>query len=356
MYIGEQLIDPTEDRLRLSAQLGVSHVVIDSRPNRQIIGDDGAWDASRVREQRRWLEGFGHELDVLALDVGSILTDSLLDRARADATAERLRADIRAAGEGGVRTVKHNLQMIGITRTGFSPGRGGVQCSTFRHRDYSPDADSRYSYWGVGYPSSTGKDAPVLREARETSGQLLSDGAAAIDERQAWDAIEYLIEQILPTAEAAGVRIAIHPHDPAFPKGGLNGVEHVVGTIEGMWRLMNLAPESPSLGLNFCQGTIAEMSESPNDYVLRAISEFGSAGKIFMVHFRNIRGGYLDFMETFPDDGSVDMPACIRAYRAAGYQGILCPDHVPLSDLDPGRERFFSFALGYTKALLQAIP
>jgi mannonate dehydratase len=61
-------------------------------------------------------------------------------------------------------------------------------------------------------------------------------------------------------------------------------------------------------------------------------------------------------METFPDDGNVDMPACIRAYRKVGYRGILCPDHVPLSDLDPGRERFFSFALGYTKALLQAIP
>ena len=49
------------------------------------------------------------------------------------------------------------------------------------------------------------------------------------------------------------------------------------------------------------------------------------------------------------------MLACLRAYRDAGYDGILCPDHAPLSDLDVGRERFFGFALGYTRALLQAL-
>ncbi len=356
MYIGEQLIDPTEDRLRLSAQLGVSHVVIDSRPNRQITGEDGSWKADRVAAQRRWIAGFGHELEVLALDVGSILVDSLRHREKAEARAEELRANIRAAGEGGVGTVKFNLQMIGITRTGLSDGRGGVQCSTFRYADYTPASDAEYSYWGVGYPASTGKDAPRLEKATATSGQLRPDQAGAIDAEAAWSAIGWLVEQLLPTAEKAGVRLAIHPHDPAFPKGGLGGVEHVVGSIEGMRRLIALAPESPSLGFNFCQGTIAEMSDSPSDYVLRAIAEFGPAGKIFMVHFRNIRGGYLDFMETLPDDGDVDMAACIRAYRAAGYKGILCPDHVPLSPLDPGRERFFSFALGFTRALLMASP
>jgi mannonate dehydratase len=72
-----------------------------------------------------------------------------------------------------------------------------------------------------------------------------------------------------------------------------------------------------------------------------------------MVHFRNIRGGYLDFHEVLPDEGVVDLAASIRAYRDVGYDGVLCPDHVPQSDVDPDRERFFAFCLGYTKALLQ---
>ena len=104
--------------------------------------------------------------------------------------------------------------------------------------------------------------------------------------------------------------------------------------------------------LTLMGGTVAEMAPEPHAYVIRAIEEF--APRIFMVHFRNIKGGYLDFAEVFPDEGDVDMNEAIRAYQRSGYKGILCPDHVPLSDLDPNRERFMSFALGYTRGLLHA--
>ena len=66
------------------------------------------------------------------------------------------------------------------------------------------------------------------------------------------------------------------------------------------------------------------------------------------------RADYLGFQEVFPDEGDVDMFAAIKAYRRGGYAGPLCPDHVPVSELDEGRERFMSFALGHTRGLLQA--
>ena len=96
------------------------------------------------------------------------------------------------------------------------------------------------------------------------------------------------------------------------------------------------------------------MSAAPSAYVVEATRRIGGRGRIYMVHFRNIKGGFGDFSERFPDEGDVDMAAALRAYRKVGYQGILCPDHVPVSDLDPARERFFAFSLGYTKGLLQA--
>ena len=64
---------------------------------------------------------------------------------------------------------------------------------------------------------------------------------------------------------------------------------------------------------------------------------------------------YLDFREATPDEGSVDMAACVRAYRQVGYDGVLCPDHVPFFDVDPGRERFFALCLGYTKAVADGV-
>jgi len=357
MYIGEQLINPTEARLRLSAQLGAQGIVIDTRPNTAVMNEDGLWDGAKVAAQRRWIESFGMPLKIMALDVGAILLDALRAPERAAAKAEELRHNIQAAADGGVDTVKFNLQMVGITRTAFVTGRGGVQCSAFRAADYKPEADKAFSYWGVGHVGGgkEGSDAPPIDLAKpEACGQVLASEAGGISREQGWYAIECLVEQILPTAERAGVRLAIHPQDPAYPPEGLNGVHHVVGSVDGIRRLLDLAPESPCLGLNFCQGTIAEMATDPNETVLAAIREFGTRQKIFMVHFRNISGGYLDFREAMPDDGSLDMVACIRAYRDVGYTGILCPDHVPLSELDPGRERFFAFALGYTRGLLQA--
>lgn len=355
MYIGEQLINPTDDRLRLSAQLGCKGIVIDSRPNREVADEDGSWSGAKVAALRRRIESFGMRLDGMALDVGSILLDSLRQPDRAAAIADRLRQNIRAAAEGGVAMLKYTVAMVGITRTGVVGGRGGMQCSVFRAADYQREDDARFSYWGVVLPESGGgTHSPVdARAPAETCGQVIASEAGGISEADGWRAIEYLVDAILPTAEQAGVRLACHPHDPAYPPGGLNGVHHVLGSLDGLRRFVGLAPQSPFHGFNFCQGTIAEMSTRPTETVLEAIREFGPQRQIFMVHFRNIKGGYLDFREAMPDEGSVDMAACIRAYREVGYDGILCPDHVPFSDVDPGRERFFSFCLGYTQALLQ---
>lgn len=357
MYIGEQIINPTADRLRLATQLGVENVVLDTRPNAQIEGADGAWDAGKVADYRRWVESFGLKVECMSLDVDSFLLDTVYRPARAAWRAEKMRADILAAAEGGLAMLKYNLQMVGITRTGRRRGRGGVLESAFRAADYSPDADRAHSYWGVGHPGGGVAGADIAVNAvgtAEAVGQVVAADITGISAAQAWAALEQLVAAIVPTAERAGVRLAAHPHDPAFPKGGLNGVEHVVGSIEGIERYLDLAPASMAHGINFCQGTVAEMSSDPAAYVVEAIHRIGGRKRIHMVHFRNIKGGYCDFSECFPDEGDVDMVAAVRAYREVGYRGILCPDHVPASDLDPARERFFAFALGYTKGLLQA--
>ena len=357
MYIGEQIINPTPDRLRLSTQLGVSDVVLDTRPNTQLVGADGNWDAGKVADYRKWIEGFGLRVECMSLDLGSFLLDTIYDRKRAARRAEKMRADIRAAADGGLGMLKYNLQMVGITRTGRRLGRGGVLESVFRAADYSPEADRAHSYWGVGHPGGGVAGADIAVNAAGTTealGQVVAEEIRGVSAAQAWPALEQLVEAVIPTAERAGLRLAAHPHDPAFPMGGLNGVEHVVGSIEGMERYLDLAPESPAHGINFCQGTVAEMSSDPSTYVGEAIRRIGGRGRIYMVHFRNIKGGYCDFSECFPDEGDVDMAAAVRAYRQVGYGGILCPDHVPASDLDPARERFFAFSLGYTKGLLHA--
>ena len=97
------------------------------------------------------------------------------------------------------------------------------------------------------------------------------------------------------------------------------------------------------------------MLEKPREEIHDVIRWFGSRGKIFNVHFRNIRGGLLKFHETFPDDGDVNMPKALRTYREAGYEGMVMPDHVPVIEGDLDRYKAYSFCFGYVQALLQML-
>jgi mannonate dehydratase len=156
-------------------------------------------------------------------------------------------------------------------------------------------------------------------------------------------------------AEECKVRLACHPHDPGMPADkGFRGVHTVLGSVAGLKRFVEIVP-SKYHGLNFCQGSVAEMLQKPGEEMFDVIRYFGSRGKIFNVHFRNIRGGFLNFRETFIDDGDVDMLKALRVYKEVGYDGMLMPDHVPRVPADPRGWQAFAFTFGYIKALLAAV-
>jgi mannonate dehydratase len=94
---------------------------------------------------------------------------------------------------------------------------------------------------------------------------------------------------------------------------------------------------------------VSEQLERPGEQIFDVIRYFGSRKKIFNVHFRNIEGGFLNFRETFIDNGSVDM---LKAMRV--YDGMMMPDHVPSVE-GIGSELGFAFAFGYIKALIAAV-
>ena len=328
MYIGEQLSDLSDRKLTWAAQLGVEHIAVNSVRDTGIQNPDGTWNVRPIQELKRRLAGFGITMDVLNLGVEA----AQYDRQRfpdlwtggpgRDRAIELLSQNIRAAGEAEAPCLKYNCNVIGILRTGRTPGRGGA---TYSHFDVQKWTD--HSLTPLGEVSS----------------------------EQLWQNAAYVLERIVPVAEQAGVRLAVHPHDPALPREqGLRGVHSILGTVEGMKRWIRTA-NSKYNGFNFCQGTVAEMCDDPRTEVLEAIRYFGREQRIFMVHLRNIKGGYLNFEEVYPDNGDVDFYEALRVYQEVGYRGMLCPDHVPHSEADPDDERQHSFALGYTKGLIDAL-
>jgi len=230
---------------------------------------------------------------------------------------------IRNAAKAGIPSLKYNLTLLGVVRTANTPGRGGARYSTFVYDEATQD--------------------PRLTEA----GPVNADAY--------WERITYFLERVIPVATEYKVRMACHPQDPGMPPGkGYRGVETVLGSVAGLKRFIEIAP-SPYHGFNFCQGTVAEMLAKPGEEIFDVIRYFGSRGKIFNVHFRNIRGRFLHFQETFIDDGDVDMLEAMRVYKEVGFDGMMMPDHVPTIAGDPKGAQAFAFAFGYIQALIAAV-
>ena len=97
------------------------------------------------------------------------------------------------------------------------------------------------------------------------------------------------------------------------------------------------------------------MLDDPAREIFAVIRWFGERGKIFNVHFRNIKGRKLDFREAFPDEGDMDMPRALAAYRDVGYPFMVMPDHVPQIDGRDPSGVAFAYCYGYIQALLDAL-
>jgi mannonate dehydratase len=144
----------------------------------------------------------------------------------------------------------------------------------------------------------------------------------APDAEQLWKAYERFVRAVVPVAERAGVRLALHPDDP--PITSYRGAARIMNSVEAFDRALAIA-DSEAHALCFCQGNMTLVT----DNVAGAIRHFGGEGRIAFGHFRDVRGTPESFEETFHDEGQTDMRACMDAWHEIGFDGVLRPDHVP---------------------------
>ena len=159
---------------------------------------------------------------------------------------------------------------------------------------------------------------------------------------------------MIPVCAEYKVRAACHPHDPGVPAAGYQGIDRVLGTFEGLKKFVSIR-DNPYHGLNLCLGTMAENLQNPAREIYDVIRYFGERGKIFNIHFRNIRGRRDDFQEVYPDEGDLNMFRVALTLHESGYRDMLMPDHLPRHPDDPDGSQAFAFGYGYAKAMVQAV-
>ena len=167
-----------------------------------------------------------------------------------------------------------------------------------------------------------------------------------------WANYTYFVKAVLPVAEEAGVRLALHPDDPPLAK--MNGVAKLFTHYDGYARAEKIAGGSKNWGLTFCVGTWSEGGDKMGKDVFQMIKDFGGRKKIFEVHFRNVSSPLPRFEETFPDDGYIDMYQVMKALRQVKFDGPAEPDHVPGLVGDTGMRRAgTAYIIANMKALLR---
>lgn len=169
-----------------------------------------------------------------------------------------------------------------------------------------------------------------------------------------WSSYTYFMKAVLPVAAESGVKLALHPDDP--PLARMNAVAKIFTDYNGYHRAEQIAGQSPYWGVTFCVGTWSEGGDRMGKNVFEMIRDFGGRGKIFEVHFRNVSGPLPHFVETFPDDGYMNMYEVMKALRQVNFNGAAEPDHVPKLAGDTGLMRAgTAYCIAYMRALLQRI-
>jgi mannonate dehydratase len=169
-------------------------------------------------------------------------------------------------------------------------------------------------------------------------------------ENEIWDNFSYFMERILPVAEESGVRLALHPNDPPAPKYG--GIPSLIHSFESYKRAFAIA-DSYYLGMEFCTGCWLEGGPEGFGDILEGVRTFVEQDRILLMHFRNVSSPLPVFVETFLDNGYMDMYQIMKALYEGGYKNTVTLDHTPKFVGDYAKGAGPAYAIGFMKALMQ---
>lgn len=307
--------DATDEHLVYAKQLGCAGVVL-ATPQR--LPGEKRWEYSDLRALREWVESYDLRLEAIQNWPARFFDRARLGLPGRDEQIENCQMTIRNAGRAGIPVLAYNWRPNQLYRTGTKPGRGGALVTVF-------DLESA-------------RNVPLSHE-REFSAEEM------------WANYAYYIQAVAPVAEAAGVKLALHPDDPPGPSIG--GVARIFSSFDGFEQGSRVV-DSPSWSLLFCAGSWSEMGGTEN--VLRGIRHFGARNQIAYVHFRDVKGVGDTFEECFIGEGQLDVTEVLLALKEVGFTGCLIDDHVPHLVGDTGwAPRGRAYSTGYLAGLLRAV-
>src|ERR1700677_5153972 len=343
----------TRDYYDFARQAGCTHVVVhwvdyfnqgSSNPrNNQptgskneawgVAGDpDRLWTVAELKQLRTEIEDAGLVLAAIENLDPAHWHDILLDGPQRPQQIEKVKTIIRRLGEAGIPVLGYNFSLAGVCgRVAAPQGRG--HAITLGMDGPAEDL-----------PIPNGMIWNMIYDRNAPAGALPS-----ISHEELWRRLERFLEEMVPVAEEAGVKLAAHPDDPPMPT--MRRQPRLVYQPHLYQRLIDIDP-SPSNKLEFCLGTLGEMT---GDGFYEAVESYSRQQRLGYVHFRNVAGRVPQYRETFIDDGEIDMIRVLSILHRNGFDGVLIPDHTPQITCDAPWHAGMAHTLGFVRAALISI-
>lgn len=331
---------------RFAKQCGCTHLVVhlvdyfkssrSNQPGDQPVGDDTGWgfagdpDKLWTHEElaalKREINAAGLELEAIENFDPAHWHDVLLDGPKKAQQLENLKTIIRNLGHAGIPMMGYNFSIAGVAGRVKGPfARGDAEAVGIDGPFDEPLPNGMV--WNMIYD----RHAPPGNAPSATPEQL-------------WQRLKDFLDAVIPVAEEAGVTLAAHPDDPPMPT--VRGQPRLVYQPHLYQKLIDLKP-SPRNALEFCVGTLAEMTEGN---IYDVVDHYSRQGKLGYVHLRNVRDKVPHYRETFIDDGEVDVLRVLRILKQNGFKGVVIPDHAPQMNCAAPWHAGMAFALGFLRA------
>lgn len=294
-----------------------------------VAGDpEVVWTVDEMKVIRREIEDAGLTLAAIENLDPAIWHDILLDGPKRSQQIEQVKTIVRRMGEAGIPVLGYNFSIAGVCGRLSGPfGRGGaITVGMDGPADDVPIPNG--TVWNMVYDQNA---APGF--------------LSSISHEELWRRLERFLREIIPVAEQAGVRLAIHPDDPPMPT--MRRQPRLVYQPQMYQRLLDLMP-SHSNALELCVGTVAEMTEG---CVYDAVEQYSRQGKIAYIHLRNIVGKVPHYRETFIDEGDVDMVRILSILKKNNFDGVIIPDHTPQMSCEAPWHAGMAHTLGFIAAV-----
>lgn len=340
----------TRENFQFARQAGATHIVAhlvdyfrgaakvrDDQPTGTdrgwgLAGDPNQlWTLAELQALRRDVEAAGLKLEAIENFDPAHWHDILLDGPKRSLHIENVKTIIRRMGEAGIPVMGYNFSVAGVAGRTTGPYARGAAPSVGMEGAYD-------------LPMTNGMVWNMVYDENAPAGLV-----PAISHEELWRRLEAFLSEIIPVAEAAGVKLAAHPDDPPMPT--VRGQPRLVYQPRHYQKLIDLNL-SPANTLEFCIGSLAEMTEGD---IYETVDTYSRQNRLGYVHFRNVRGKVPTYKETFIDDGDVDMMRVLEILKRNRFDGVLIPDHTPAMSCAAPWHAGMAYAMGYMKAAMRSL-